>query len=202
MKGGWFGLVLMLTACTRSVAPPRLVAPQYEGPIQSRDVAEGGRIYLTLCAACHLDRVNPSGYHWSPGQMRQQIREGNRLMPPILPELLDDAQVEAVLAYLTEMDAIDGSIPPPEEAGPSFERLFPRDEVGDALDPPPDGVPASESDELEREEELTEQNLESLESHVGMRLHVYVDNSRFARDEATTRQLGDEPKGGFAQPNL
>lgn len=136
-------LISLLLGCSRSFAPPRLVAHHYEGPIQSRDVAEGGRIYLTLCTACHQGRVNPSGYHWSPGQMRQQIREGNRLMPPILPSLLSDAQVEAVLAYLRVIDAIDGTIPPLRSETP-YEVFFPGDETGDALDGPEAGRPTLE----------------------------------------------------------
>ena len=107
MGGRWIWL-LALSACTSSVAPPRTIASVYEGPIRSRDVAEGNRIYLTLCSACHRGRVNPRGYNWSPGQMRQQIREGNRLMPPVLPSLVSDEQMEAVLAYLSVTGAITG----------------------------------------------------------------------------------------------
>lgn len=98
--------------CARNHAPPRTIAVRYEGPIRSRDVVEGGRIYITLCTACHRGRVNPRGYTWSAGQMRHQIREGNRLMPPLNEELLSDSQVEAVLAYLSVMGALEGELPP------------------------------------------------------------------------------------------
>ncbi len=145
MRGLFYCVGLaFVVSCTRSVAPPRLVAAHYEGPIQSRDVAEGGRIYLTLCAACHKGRVNPSGYNWSPGQMRQQIREGNRLMPPIRPDLLTDEQVEAVLAYLVVIDAIDGEVPPERHFEAEYEMLFPEDETSEALDTPAGGVEALE----------------------------------------------------------
>ncbi|MEZ4247945.1 MAG: cytochrome c [Polyangiales bacterium] len=98
--------------CQRNVAPPRTVLAQYEGPVRSRDVITGLNIYQTVCSVCHAGRVNPAGYHWSPGQMRQQIRRGNRLMPPLGHELLSDAQVEAVLAYLVGTDAVEGELPP------------------------------------------------------------------------------------------
>lgn len=105
------GAAVVVCACARNLAPPRTIAPHYEGPIESRDVVEGGRIYITLCTACHRGRVNPRGYSWSAGQMRHQIREGNRLMPPLAEELLTDEQVEAVLAYLSVMGALDGELP-------------------------------------------------------------------------------------------
>lgn len=99
-------------ACARNHAPPSAIASRHEGPIGSRDIVEGGRIYMTLCAACHRGRVNPRGYRWTPGQMRHQIREGNRLMPPLGQEVLRDEQVEAVLAYLQVMGALEGELPP------------------------------------------------------------------------------------------
>ncbi len=113
--GRWSLIVIGATACTRSIAPPQTVAPRYEGPIQSRDIGEGRRIYAELCSACHDGRVNPRGYHWSAGQMRHQIREGNRLMPPLDDRLLSDAQVEAVLAYLRVMGSLEGELPPRPE---------------------------------------------------------------------------------------
>ena len=101
-----------LVGCNRNVAPPRMVLAEYEGPVRSRDVLLGLQIYQTVCAVCHAGRVNPEGYHWSPGQMRQQIRAGNRLMPPLGHELLTDEQVEAVLAYLVGTYAVEGELPP------------------------------------------------------------------------------------------
>lgn len=69
-------------------------------------------MYTTLCAACHAGRVNPAGYHWTVAQMRHQIREGNALMPALRGERLSDERVEAVLAYLSTVGAIDGTLPP------------------------------------------------------------------------------------------
>ena len=91
--------------------PPVRVDAQYLGPIGSRDVAQGERTFRTLCAACHAGRVNPAGYHWSAPQMRHQIREGNALMPALPPHRLSDDRVEAVLAYLSTIGAIDGGLP-------------------------------------------------------------------------------------------
>ncbi len=107
-------LALMLGGC-RGHRPPPLTA-RYDQPIQSRDIARGGRIYFTLCAACHNGMVNPRGYQWLPGQMRRQIREGNHLMPPLSSAFLTDDDVEAVLAYLSLLRAIEGELPPPSLA--------------------------------------------------------------------------------------
>ncbi len=132
MRGfGWAAALVVLGSwgCARNHAPPQTVALHYEGPIRSRDVVEGGRIYITLCTACHRGRVNPRGYTWGPGQMRHQIREGNRLMPPLGDELLSDAQVEAVLAYLSVMGALEGELPPVRQ---SDDGLDLDDEVAEA----------------------------------------------------------------------
>lgn len=107
---------LTLLAGCASWRPPERVEPQYAGSIRSRDVERGRHVFVTLCAACHRGRVNPAGFHWTPAHMRHQIREGNNLMPPLRAARLPDDQVEAVLAYLSTIDAIDGPLPPdPDE---------------------------------------------------------------------------------------
>jgi cytochrome c5 len=104
-----------LAGCA-SWRPPARVDPRFAGPLRSRDVAQGEHIYATFCAACHRGRVNPAGYHWTPSHMRHQIREGNALMPALREARLSDDQVEAVLAYLQTVGAIDGVLPPhPDE---------------------------------------------------------------------------------------
>ena len=108
-------VTLALIGCA-SRQPPRRVAAEHVGPIRSRDAATGEHIFTTLCAACHGGRVNPRGYHWTPEHMRHQIREGNALMPPIPTHRLSDAQVEAVLAYLSTVGAVDGRLPPDPDA--------------------------------------------------------------------------------------
>ena len=96
--------------------PPVHVFEEYQGPIRSRDVGQGRETFVTLCAACHRGRVNPQGLHWTPAHMRHQIREGNALMPALREQRLSDARVEAVLAYLSTVGAIDGTLPPhPDE---------------------------------------------------------------------------------------
>lgn len=95
--------------------PPDDPALDLRGPIRSRDVGEGARVYIELCSACHRGRVNPRGYDWSPAQMRHQIRRGNEIMPPLPRELVSDEQLEAVLAYLVVSGALEGELPPPDE---------------------------------------------------------------------------------------
>lgn len=147
---GWAAVVVALgvTGCARNLAPPREIDLVYEGPIQSRDIVEGGRIYTTLCTACHRGRVNPRGYSWSAGQMRHQIREGNRLMPPLSDELLSDAQVEAVLAYLSVMGALDGDLPPARNDALDLDEELADEELDDEALDEPELVGATESPEL------------------------------------------------------
>lgn len=113
----WTLVALALIGCAGR-QPPRRVAAEHVGPIRSRDVGGGEAIFTTLCTACHAGRVNPRGYHWTPGHMRHQIREGNALMPPIPEHRLSDAQVEAVIAYLSTVGAVDGLLPSALDAGP------------------------------------------------------------------------------------
>lgn len=112
------GVLVSASACTAGMRPPTDPALDFEGPIQSRDVGEGARVYIELCSACHRGRVNPRGYHWSPAQMRHQIRRGNQIMPPLPPELVSDEQLEAVLAYLVVSGALEGELPPSDETQP------------------------------------------------------------------------------------
>jgi hypothetical protein len=107
-------LILAAAACTPGMRPPDDPGLDFAGPIRSRDIGEGGRVYIELCSACHRGRVNPRGYHWSPAQMRHQIRRGNEIMPPLPRELVSDEQVEAVLAYLVVSGALEGVLPPEE----------------------------------------------------------------------------------------
>lgn len=143
-------LVLIAPACTRSIEPPDTIERQYEGPVRSRDVDEGARVFTTLCTACHEGRVNPRGYHWSPGQMRHQIREGNHLMPPLSRERLSDEQVEAVLAYLTVMGALEGELPAADVSGDAR-----RGGVAE-VDPVGDPEPARDSESGSGSESETE----------------------------------------------
>ncbi len=93
---------------------PPATAGGYEGPLGSRDISRGGQIFRDFCNPCHAGRVNPRGYLWSPAQMRRQIREGNAAMPGISPEYLDAEGLEAVLAFLTVVSAVDAELPPPD----------------------------------------------------------------------------------------
>lgn len=108
--GVWAIIAVALVGCG---ARPPAEDLRYAGDIRSREVSRGAEVFAYICAACHDGRVNPRGYHWSPGQMRRQVREGNRLMPAIRPHLVSESDLEAVLAYLSTIDAVEGSLPPP-----------------------------------------------------------------------------------------
>ena len=114
---GW--VVTLCAGCASVHAPPpERTTVDYGGPVASRDIARGGAIFSTFCNPCHAGRVNPRGYRWSPGQMRRQIREGNAVMPGITDEYLSPNDLEAVLAFLTVVSAVDAELPPEPPAAP------------------------------------------------------------------------------------
>lgn len=89
---------------------PGEVAAQYQGPIASTDVARGEELYNGICMSCHaggapaLDDIG-----WEAGAMRQQIREGEGRMPAISESRISGADLEAILAYLVTIGAVQGS---------------------------------------------------------------------------------------------
>ena len=93
-------------------------------------------------AGGHAGRVNPRGYHWSPGQMRMQIREGNAVMPGIRAEYLDDNDMEAVLAFLTVIGAVDADLPPPSAVERAAESAVVSN-ASDLAQPEPQVAPSS-----------------------------------------------------------
>lgn len=135
--GGLCGAVLalaMATAC-RHRGPPTDIPPRYAGPLRSRDIERGGHIYQTFCVPCHAGRVNPNGYRWSPAQMRNQIREGSQFMPAIRPEFISSEDLEAVLAFLTVIDAVEAPLPEGDEQLASLWPQLDLEQEGPVLDP-------------------------------------------------------------------
>lgn len=111
----------------------------YQGPVTSRDVQRGQEVFTYICAACHDGRVSPEDYDWTAAQMRRQVREGNRLMPPIPAHRVSDDDLEAVLAFLTQFGSLRAMLPAvPEESPPTGDADL-------ADEPPPQ--PAAESEE-------------------------------------------------------
>jgi len=106
---------------------------QYDGEIRSREVSRGSYVFHHVCAVCHEGRVNPAGYGWEPGHMRYHVRQGNSKMPAISTSLVDDEDLEAVLAYLTTIGAVVGELPPPPDESPDTGAV---DEEAGGLDPP------------------------------------------------------------------
>src|SRR5690606_41565503 len=75
---------------------PGEVAAQYQGPIQSADVARGEELYNGLCMSCHGGSAPAlEGLGWEAGAMRQQIREGGGRMPAIAESRLSGPDLEA-----------------------------------------------------------------------------------------------------------
>ena len=123
-RAGCLGLVvgaLVSSGCVDVHRPPQTAANRhemagpahrYEGPGLPRDISRGGAIFGEFCNPCHAGRVNPRGYRWSPEAMRRQIREGNAAMPGISDQYLNAGDLEAVLAFLTVISAVDAEFPP------------------------------------------------------------------------------------------
>lgn len=126
-----------ISGCARR--PPVAIADRHQGDIASRDVPRGAVVFNHVCAACHAGRVNPRGYRWSPAQMRRQVREGNRLMPPIPASRVSEEDLEAVLAYLSTIQAVDGVLPaPPWEPDDGLDEEAPEPDEADAREPEDD----------------------------------------------------------------
>lgn len=88
---------------------PGEVAAQYQGPIQSTDVARGEELYNGLCMSCHGGGAPAlEGLGWEAGAMRQQIREGGGRMPAITESRLSDPDLEAILAFMVTNGGVTG----------------------------------------------------------------------------------------------
>lgn len=69
--------------------------------------------------------------------MRMQVREGNHVMPPVRTNMVTDAELEDVLAYLSLTGAVVGDLPPVEaDAQPARGSGEHSNEGADALDVP------------------------------------------------------------------
>lgn len=85
---------------------------QYEGPIASTDVERGKELFGMFCDDCHPDGeddVGPSliADPHAPARMRQQIREGSGKMRPLAQKRLGDDDMEALLAFLASINAVN-----------------------------------------------------------------------------------------------
>lgn len=170
----------------------------YAGAIRSADVARGGEVFTYICAACHDGRVNPRGYRWSPGQMRRQVREGNRLMPAIREHLVTEDDLEAVLAYLSTIDAVDGSLPRPDppEARASTPPSIGAQLADPAEEEPEDALPTGpiSRSRAPRRERLSRPR-DRRRRRSGTRTGVFRESVIGAREEIEARVLsGDRPQ--------
>ena len=86
-------------------------AAAYEGPIASTDAAHGKEVFANFCDDCHPDGgsdVGPSliEHPHAPARIRQQIREGSGKMRPFSEKRLSNEDMEAILAYLSSINAV------------------------------------------------------------------------------------------------
>ncbi|MEM9192491.1 MAG: cytochrome c [Myxococcota bacterium] len=83
------------------------VPAEYEGPIQSDDIATGESRYQAACAVCHDGGAPPlENIGWTAARTRQQIREGSGSMPPMPDNRLSGEDMEAILAYMVTIGAV------------------------------------------------------------------------------------------------
>jgi mono/diheme cytochrome c family protein len=91
---------------------PDEVLAAYQGPIQSSDVARGEEVFNNVCNSCHAGGAPAlQGIGWEAGRVRQQVREGGGRMPAIAASRVSDEDLEALLAYMTTIDAVTGELP-------------------------------------------------------------------------------------------
>ena len=86
-------------------------AAEYEGPIESTDVAHGKALFDDFCGDCHPDGgedVGPSliDEPHSPAAIRKQVREGKGKMRPFKEKRLSAQDLESVLAWLASVNAV------------------------------------------------------------------------------------------------
>ncbi|AKF07978.1 c-type cytochrome [Sandaracinus amylolyticus] len=81
---------------------------EYAGGVTSTDVALGQEKYQSRCAGCHEGEApRLENIHWTPERMRRQIREGSGQMAAIPEHRLSADDMEAVIAYLNTIGAVD-----------------------------------------------------------------------------------------------
>lgn len=85
------------------------VADQYQGPVQSDDIATGEQLFTDVCGTCHMGGDGPDLTAETHGvaTIRQTVREGDGDMPPLRPDRLSDEDLEAVLAYMVSIQAAE-----------------------------------------------------------------------------------------------
>lgn len=100
-----FALLVPMAACGGGAAEGgegTTVAAQYEGPVQSTDVATGEQLFNDVCGTCHVDGDAPdlNEQAHAVAMIRQTVREGDGQMPPLDASRLSDDDLEAILAYM------------------------------------------------------------------------------------------------------
>lgn len=109
--------VAILAACGGGAETPEGEASSggdvalYEGEVASTDVAGGAEQFESFCGDCHPDGeedVGPSliAHPHTAAELRKQVREGSGKMRPTSVARLSDENLEAMLAYLQTINAV------------------------------------------------------------------------------------------------
>lgn len=108
---GWIlaGLVAGCGGAAAEGGGAETVPAQYDGPVQSQDVAGGEQLFNDVCGACHVDGDAPNlnEHAHSAAMVRMTVREGDGQMPPLSAAQLSDEDLEAILAYMASVHAVN-----------------------------------------------------------------------------------------------
>ena len=105
-------LIGLLSACGGGAAEgagATEVPAQYQGEIRSTDVAAGEQLFTDICGACHEGGEGPdlrAEVH-AAAMVRMVVREGDGTMPPLDASRLSDDDLEAILAYMQSVHAVN-----------------------------------------------------------------------------------------------
>ena len=104
-------LIGLLSACGGASAEGAHaeVPAQYQGEIQSTDAARGEQLFTDICGACHEGGGAPDlrAEAHAAALVRMIVREGEGTMPPLDTSRLSEEDLEAVLAYMQSVHAVN-----------------------------------------------------------------------------------------------
>ena len=123
------GLMIVLILLGLAAACGRSHRGEPQGPEVTPDnagEAEGQRLFGKFCYQCHPGGEGGLGPALNDkplpaAAIRAQIREGVGAMPAFDSDLLNDAQVAAIAAYVQELRSTPSTFPPPRLSKASSE---------------------------------------------------------------------------------
>ena len=108
-------LILLLASGTLTIAygcsggTTAYSLEDFEYPLESTDVATGQDVYAEYCEGCHPGGEKGDGpkiadLELAPAKTRWQVRSGGKDMPAFGPDKINNADLEALLAYTATLN--------------------------------------------------------------------------------------------------